>query len=86
LGIPYTETSRRILLEMWRTILSEGAMQLFLVEHRARPLGSRAVSWSTVVFVAKRRLWNWKQRFTLVAIVLDEQVRFFQNSASLNWI
>src|SRR5215813_10793930 len=41
LRLPYPETSTRILLEMWRTLLSNGAMQLFLVEDRARPAGSR---------------------------------------------
>lgn len=50
-GLPYPETSRRILQEMWRTLLSNGAMQLFLVEDRARPAGSRIVSFSATLFV-----------------------------------
>jgi DNA-binding CsgD family transcriptional regulator len=51
LRLPYAETSRCILPEMWRTLLSNGAMQLFLVEDRAKPVGSRVVSFSTIVFV-----------------------------------
>jgi DNA-binding CsgD family transcriptional regulator len=51
LRLPYLETSRRILPEMWRTLLSNGAMQLFLVEDRARPAGSRIVSFNASVFV-----------------------------------
>jgi hypothetical protein len=51
LRLPYSETSRRILPEMWRTLLSKGAMQLFLVEDRAKPVGSRVVSFDTIVFV-----------------------------------
>ena len=31
LGLPYTKRSWRILPEMWRTLLSRGAMQLCLV-------------------------------------------------------
>ncbi len=44
LRLPYAKTSRRILPEMWCTLLSKGAMQLFLVEDRAKPAGSRIVS------------------------------------------
>jgi DNA-binding CsgD family transcriptional regulator len=51
LRLPYTETSRRILPEIWRTLLSSGAMQLFLVEDRAKPFGSRVVSFSAIIFV-----------------------------------
>lgn len=51
LGLPYPETSRRILPEMWRALLSNGAMQLFLVEDRARPVGSRIVSFGATLFV-----------------------------------
>jgi DNA-binding CsgD family transcriptional regulator len=51
LRLPYAQASTRILLEMWRALLSNGAMQLFLVEDRARPAGSRIVSFSTAVFV-----------------------------------
>ena len=51
LGLPYPETSRRILPEMWSGFLSNGTMQLFLVEDRARPAGSRTVSFSATVFV-----------------------------------
>ena len=39
-----------ILPEMWRTLLSSGRMQLFVVENRAKPLGSRIVSFSATVF------------------------------------
>ena len=51
LGLPYPETSRRILPEMWSGFLSNGTMQLFLVEDRAKPAGSRTVSFSATVFV-----------------------------------
>jgi hypothetical protein len=36
---------------MWHAMLSKGAMKLFLVEDRARPLGSRVVSFNATVFV-----------------------------------
>lgn len=49
--LPYPEACARVLPEIWRTLISGGAMQLFLVENRARPLGSRLVSFSTTVFV-----------------------------------
>lgn len=49
--LPYPPTTRRVLPEMWRTLLSNGAMQLFLVEDRARPVGSRIVSFGATVFV-----------------------------------
>jgi DNA-binding CsgD family transcriptional regulator len=51
LRLPYAKTSRRILPEMWCTLLSKGAMQLFLVEDRAKPAGSRIVSFNASVFV-----------------------------------
>jgi DNA-binding CsgD family transcriptional regulator len=51
LGLPYTKRSRCILPEMWRTLLSRGAMQLCLVTSRARLVGSRIVSFSAVLFV-----------------------------------
>jgi len=51
LRLPYAKTSRRILPEMWRTLLSQGAMQLFLVEDRVKPAGSRIVSFNASVFV-----------------------------------
>jgi hypothetical protein len=51
LGLPYATTSRSILPEMWRTLLVNGAMQLFLVENRAKASGSRIVSFGAAVFV-----------------------------------
>jgi hypothetical protein len=51
LGLPYTSASWRVLPDMWRVMLSKGRMKLFLVENRARPLGSRVVSFGAVVFV-----------------------------------
>src|SRR6266481_5103931 len=51
LRLPYAKTSRRILPEMWRTLLSQGVMQLFLVEDRVKPAGSRIVSFNASVFV-----------------------------------
>jgi DNA-binding NarL/FixJ family response regulator len=54
LGLPYAQGSWRILPEMWLTYLSDGRMQLFLVEDRARPLGSRIVSFNAIVFVSDK--------------------------------
>ena len=51
LRLPYPPTPRRVLPEMWRTLLSNGAVQLFLVEDRARAAGSRIVSFGATVFV-----------------------------------
>lgn len=51
LGLPYTEASLRVLPHMWEMMLSKGAMKLFLVEDRARPLGSRIIFFSAIVFV-----------------------------------
>lgn len=51
LRLPYAETSRRILPEIWRTLLCTGAMKLFLVEDRAKPVGSRVVSFNAIIFV-----------------------------------
>ncbi|MEY2508292.1 MAG: hypothetical protein QOH01_2621 [Verrucomicrobiota bacterium] len=51
LGLPYSAASKGILPEMFRTLLIEGAMQLFLVENRASWMGSRVVSFSAALFV-----------------------------------
>src|SRR5215471_15368001 len=51
LQLPYAKTSRRILPNMWRGLLSNGAMQIFLVENRAKPVGSRVVSFNAFMFV-----------------------------------
>jgi len=51
LRLPYPEGCSRALVEMWRALLSNWAMQIFLVEDRARPLASRIVSFSATVFV-----------------------------------
>jgi hypothetical protein len=51
LGLPYPEGCWRILPEMWRALLSDGTMQLFLVENRAEAPGSRVVSFSATIFV-----------------------------------
>lgn len=51
LELPYTETTRTILPNMWEALLSDGVMQIFLVENRARPTGSRIVSFNAFVFV-----------------------------------
>ena len=50
LGLPYGEACWRVLPEMWQILLANGTMQLFLVEDRARPPGSRIVSFSATVF------------------------------------
>jgi DNA-binding CsgD family transcriptional regulator len=54
LALPYTKKSWRILPEMWRTLLSGGAMQLCLVANRARLVGSPIVSFSAVLFVTDK--------------------------------
>jgi len=51
LGLPYAGTTRSILPKMWQALLSSGAMQIFLVENRARPAGSRVVSFNAFVYV-----------------------------------
>ena len=51
LGLPYTKRSWRILPEMWRTLLSKGAMQFCLVVNRGNSAGPRIVSFSAVLFV-----------------------------------
>jgi hypothetical protein len=51
LQLPYGETNLRVLPEMWAALLSKGGMQLFLVEDRAKPVGSRIVSFGGIVFV-----------------------------------
>ena len=51
LRIPYAERTRRILPEMWRILLSIGAMHLFVVYDRAQPTSSRIVSFNATVFV-----------------------------------
>jgi DNA-binding CsgD family transcriptional regulator len=48
LRLPYSKSTRRILPEMWRTLLSRGAMQLTLVTNR---IASRIVSFSAILFV-----------------------------------
>jgi len=51
LELPYAETSKSILPNMWRALLSNGEMQIFLVENRTRPKGSRVVSFNAFIFV-----------------------------------
>ena len=51
LGLPYAQAGTGILLEMWRTLLSTGAMQLFLVEDRTRLVSSRVVAFRATVFI-----------------------------------
>jgi DNA-binding CsgD family transcriptional regulator len=48
--LPYDEASWRALPEMWQVLLANGAMQLFLVEDRTRPPGSRIVSFGATIF------------------------------------
>jgi hypothetical protein len=52
--LPYSGASWRALPDMWRVMLSNGTMKLFLVENRARSLGSRVVSFSAIVFVTDK--------------------------------
>jgi hypothetical protein len=50
LRLPYPKTSWRILPEMWRTLVSNGAMQLCLVADRAKRVRARIVSFSAILF------------------------------------
>jgi hypothetical protein len=50
-GLPYGETCWRVLPEMWQALLANGIMHLFLVEDRARPVGSRIISFGVTAFV-----------------------------------
>jgi DNA-binding CsgD family transcriptional regulator len=52
--LPYPETSRRALLGILRALLVSGAMKLFLVEDRAKPVCSRVVSFNAIVFVTDK--------------------------------
>ncbi len=54
LGRPYTKSSLGILPEMWRKLLSKGAMQLCLVVNRAKALGSQMISFNAMVFVTDK--------------------------------
>ena len=54
LGLPYTKISWRALPAMWHAMLSKGTMKLFLVEDRARPVGSRIVSFNAIIFVTDK--------------------------------
>ena len=54
LGLPYTKTSWRALPAMWHTMLSKGTMKVFLVEDRARAVGSRILSFNAIVFVTDK--------------------------------
>lgn len=42
-----------VLPEMWRALVASGRMQLFLIENRAKPLGSRIVAFGATVFVTE---------------------------------
>ena len=51
---PCDETCWRVLPELWSALLRDGAIQLFLVENRSGPPGSRIVSFSATVFVSDK--------------------------------
>jgi DNA-binding CsgD family transcriptional regulator len=51
LELPYAETSRKILPNLWQESLLNGTMQIFLVENRAGAAGSRVVSFNAFIFV-----------------------------------
>ena len=77
LRLPYAQPSRGILLEMWRALLSSGAMQLFLVEDRSKPLSSRIVSFDASVFVTDE--FCAEARFTLPPYIGVELVRRYRS-------
>src|SRR5262249_13812642 len=54
LGLPYTKASWRASMAMWHAMLAKGTMKFFLVEDRARPVGSRIVSFNAIVFVTDK--------------------------------
>ncbi len=51
LGPPYPAASWRLLPEIWRSLLSTGRLQLFLVEDRSNPRGSAIIACCAAVFV-----------------------------------
>lgn len=50
-GVPCSDACWRALPDMWRDLLANGTMQLFVVEDRTKPPGSRIVSFSATIFV-----------------------------------
>jgi DNA-binding NarL/FixJ family response regulator len=53
LGLPYSKDAWHALPDMWGDMLSKGAMKLFLVEDRLRPVESRIVSFNAAVIVTE---------------------------------
>ncbi|HEU0209822.1 MAG TPA: hypothetical protein VFQ78_12700 [Candidatus Udaeobacter sp.] len=51
LQLPYAKNSCGDIPEIWRALLSKGAMRLCLVTNRARKIGSQIVSFSALLFV-----------------------------------
>lgn len=49
--LPYDEECWHVLPKLWRALVRDGTMHLFLVENRAGTPGSRIVSFSATVFV-----------------------------------
>src|SRR5262245_48775574 len=62
LGLPYTEALQRVLPDLWRYMLLKGALKLFLVEDRSRPLSSRIISFNATVFVTDEFCLNARSR------------------------
>ena len=60
LRLPYSRSARRILPEMWRTLLYKGAMQLTLVTNRA---AMRIVSFSTILFLTEEFCSEARSKF-----------------------
>jgi len=52
-----------VLPEMWRTLVANGRMQLFLIENRAKPLGSRIVAFGATVFVTDEFCYEARSTF-----------------------
>jgi DNA-binding CsgD family transcriptional regulator len=51
LRLPYGEIRRRVLPEMWHSLLDSGAMRLCVVEDLTKSVGSRVVSFNAILFV-----------------------------------
>src|SRR5438034_7877456 len=62
LRLPYPEGCARALVEMWRALLSNRAMRIFLIENRTKPPNSRIVSFSATVFVTDKFCYEAQSR------------------------
>jgi len=78
LRLPYSNGLWRALPDMWRTMLLGGMMKLSLVEDRARPPGSRIISFNAILFVTDQ--FCSETRSTLAPYVSIELARRYLSS------